>query len=199
VLLVGLTGGIGSGKSTAANLLAERGATILDADEYARAAVEPGTPGYRQVVDRFGESVLRPDGEIDRAALASIVFADSERLRALEAIVHPQVHRMTADALAANAHTDDVVVLVNPLLIEMGDHERCDVLVVVTAPPEMRIARLVARGMDEADARARMARQMPAEQQAALADVVLENDGSPEDLQEQVDALWRTLLDRASA
>jgi dephospho-CoA kinase len=197
VLLVGLTGGIGSGKSTVASMLADRGAVILDADAFARAAVERGTPAYERVVGRFGPSVVAATGELDRAKLASIVFGDPESLRDLEAIVHPEVHRMTGEGLAVNAPTDNVVVLVNPLLIEMGDHERCDVVVVVVAAPETRISRLVARGMDEADARARLAAQMPLEQKTALAHVVLHNEGDLDELERQVDGLWTELAERA--
>ncbi|HEY7400201.1 MAG TPA: dephospho-CoA kinase [Actinomycetota bacterium] len=199
MLLVGLTGGIGSGKSTVADLLAARGAVILDADAFAREAVEPGTRGFEAVVERFGRSIVGADGRLDRPALASIVFADPERLRELEAIVHPEVRRMTAERLAAHADTDDVVVLVNPILIEMGDHERCNVVVVVTATPETRVARVVARGMDEADARARLAAQMPSAEQSAVADVVIDNEGTPVDLEHQVDGLWSHLTERARA
>jgi dephospho-CoA kinase len=199
VLLVGLTGGIGSGKSTVASMLADRGAVILDADVFARAAVERGTPAYERVVGRFGPSVVAAGGELDRAKLASIVFGDAESLRDLEAIVHPEVHRMTAEGLAASAPSDNVVVLVNPLLIEMGDHERCDVVVVVVAAPETRIARLVARGMDEADARARLAAQRPLEQKTALAHVVLHNEGDLDELERQVDGLWTELAERVRA
>jgi dephospho-CoA kinase len=199
VLLVGLTGGIGSGKSTVASMLADRGAVILDADIFARAALERGTPAYARVVDRFGPSIVAPGGELDRAKLAFIVFGDPGSLRDLEAIVHPEVHRMTADGIAASSETNAIVVLVNPLLVEMGDHERCDILVVVSATPETRIARLVARGMDEADARARLAAQMPLEEKSALADFVLDNEGPLGDLEPQVDALWAELAGRAGA
>lgn len=199
MLLVGLTGGIGSGKSTVARMLADRGAVILDADVFARAAVEPGTAALEAVLGRFGASVLAPDGGLDRAKLASIVFGDPASLRDLEAIVHPEVHRMTSDGIAARSGTDEVVVLVNPLLVEMGDHERCDVLVVVDAAPETRIARLVARGMDEADARARLAVQMPLEQKTAIADIVLDNDGTLGELERQVEERWPELAERARA
>jgi dephospho-CoA kinase len=199
VLLVGLTGGIGSGKSTVAGMLGKRGAVILDADVYARVAIEPGTPAYERVVGRFGPSIVDPGGEIDRAKLASVVFRDPDSLRDLEAIVHPEVRRMTADALEARSGTDEIVVVMNPLLIEMGDHERCDVLVVVTAGPETRIARLTARGMQGADARARLAVQMSIERKIALADVVVDNEGSLEELERQVDELWTVLVGRAKA
>jgi dephospho-CoA kinase len=199
VLLVGLTGGIGSGKSAVARMLADRGAVILDADVFAREAVEPGTAAFEAVVRRFGPSALAPDGGLDRAKLASIVFGDPASLRDLEAIVHPEVHRMTSDGIAARSGTDVVVVLVNPLLVEMGDHERSDVLVVVDAAPETRISRLVARGMDEADARARLAVQMPLEQKTAIADIVLDNNGSLGQLERQVEERWPDLAERAKA
>lgn len=199
MLLVGLTGGIGSGKSTVASMLGDRGAVILDADVYARMALERGTPAYERVVGRFGPSIVDPGGELDRAKLASVVFRDPDSLRDLEAIVHPEVRRMTTDAVEASSGTNEIVVLVNPLLIEMGDHERCDVLVVVSAGPETRIARLTARGMQEADARARLAVQTPLEQKVALADVVVNNEGSLEELERQVDELWTVLVERANA
>ena len=198
MLLVGLTGGIGSGKSTVASMLADRGAVILDADVFARAAVEKGTRAFDTVIERFGPGVVGPDGRLDRSALASIVFADPGSLRDLEAIVHPEVRRMIAEGVAANAGTDNVIVLVNPLLIEMGTHELCEVVVVVAAEPDTQVARLVAGGMDQADVRARLAAQMPLEQKAAVADVVLDNEGAIEELEGQVDRLWRDLAARAA-
>jgi len=197
VLLVGLTGGIGSGKSTVAGMLSERGAVVLDSDVLAREAVEPGTSGFDAVVARFGDGVLRPDGSLDRHALASIVFADDAARADLEAIVHPAVRRAIAEAVAAHAHTDDVVVVDSPLLIETGAHEGFPLVVVVTASADARVARLVERGMDEADVGARMAAQMPLEEKVALADLVVENDGTPAELEERVDRLWSDLRARA--
>jgi len=199
VLLVGLTGGIGSGKSTVAAMLAERGATILDADVFARDAVRRGSMGFAAVVERFGPGVVLSDGELDRAGLASIVFGDDGARRDLEGIVHPEVGRMIAEGIAAHEDTSDVVVLVSPLLVEMRTDERCDVVVLVVAEPEVRLDRLAARGMDRDDAAARMAVQSPVERQAARADVVLDNDGTPEDLARQVDRLWADLATRAAA
>jgi len=197
VLLVGLTGGIGSGKSTVAGMLSVRGAVVLDSDVLAREAVEPGTSGFDAVVARFGDGVLGSDGTLDRHALASIVFADDAARADLEAIVHPAVRRAIAEAVAAHAHTDDVVVVDSPLLIETSAHEGFPLVVVVTASADARVARLVERGMDEADVGARMAAQMPLEEKVALADLVVDNDGTPAELEERVDRLWSDLRRRA--
>lgn len=197
MLLVGLTGGIGSGKSTVARLLAARGAVVLDADVLAREAVEPGTPGFDAVVGRFGEAVLAADGSLDRGALAAIVFADDGARTDLESIVHPEVRRRIAEAVGSHAASDDVVVVDSPLLIETGAHEGFPFVVVVTATTGTRVARLVAKGMAEQDVRARMAAQMPLDEKAEYADVVLDNDGSEADLEGQVDRLWADLQERA--
>ncbi|MBA3764008.1 MAG: dephospho-CoA kinase [Actinobacteria bacterium] len=197
MLLVGLTGGIGSGKSTVARMLERRGAVVLDADRLARDVVEPGTPGFDAVVARFGDAVVAPGGSLDRASLASIVFADNEARAELEAIVHPEVRRAIAEGVAARADTDDVVVFDSPLLIETGAHEGFPVVIVVTASAENRIARLSARGMAKSDAQARMAAQMPLEAKAAHADVLLDNDGDEAGLERQVDRLWADLRERA--
>jgi dephospho-CoA kinase len=199
MLLVGLTGGIGSGKSTVSRMLEERGAVVLDADEFARAAVVAGSPGLGAVVSSFGPEILTPEGELDRPKLASIVFADRAALADLEAIVHPEVRRMIADGIQENLDGDRVVVLVNPLLIEMGTHRDCDVVVVVSASPETQVARSVARGMSEADVRARIAAQMPLDERARTADVLIDNEGTLEDLEREVDVLWRQLRQRAAA
>jgi dephospho-CoA kinase len=199
MLLVGLTGGIGSGKSTIARMLADRGAVVLDADRFARDAVVSGSPGFDAVVNRFGLALIGPDGQLDRPALATIVFADDEARRDLEAIVHPEVRRQISAGIAANAGTDRVVVLESPLLIETGMHRDCDVVVVVAADSDTRVARLVARGMDEADARARMAAQGSLEAASAAADVLLDNDGRPGELEAQVERLWGDLRTRAGS
>jgi len=198
MLLVGLTGGIGSGKSTVARLLEERGAVILDADVFARDAVRVGTEGFAAVVRRFGDEIVAPDGELDRSRLASIVFADPAALADLEAIVHPEVRRMIADGIQDHLDGDRVVVLVNPLLIEMGTHRDCDVVVVVSASPDTQVARSVARGMDEADVRARIAAQLPIDDRARMADVLLDNEGTLEELAAEVEVLWRDLAARAA-
>ncbi|MET0799800.1 MAG: dephospho-CoA kinase [Actinomycetota bacterium] len=197
MLLVGLTGGIGSGKSTVARMLASRGAVVLDSDVLARDVVEPGTRGFVAVLERFGQGVVAPDGTLDRGALASIVFADDRARADLEAIVHPEVERRIAEAIAAHAQTDEVIVVDSPLLIETGAHEGFPVMVVVAASTDARLARLVARGMAESDARARMNAQMPLEDKAPLADVLLDNDGTTADLEQQVDRLWADLRERA--
>jgi len=180
-------------------MLEERGAVVLDADGFARAAVVPGSPGLRSVVERFGPEILTPDGELDRPKLASIVFADRAALADLEAIVHPEVRRMIAHGIQQNLDADRVVVLVNPLLIEMGTHRDCDVVVVVSTTPETQVARSVARGMAEDDVRARIAAQMPLEDRARTADVLIDNEGTLDDLEREVDVLWRQLRERATA
>jgi dephospho-CoA kinase len=197
VLLVGLTGGIGSGKTTVARMLSTRGAVVIDADGLARDAVEVGTPGYDAVVRRFGDRVVGPDASLDRAMLAEIVFADAGARAELEAIVHPAVRLAIAESIAGHHDTDDVVVVDSPLLIETGEHETFPVVIVVTASEDTRIARLVARGMDERDARARMAAQMPLEDKVAHAHVVLDNDGDELALERQVERLWADLRERA--
>jgi dephospho-CoA kinase len=189
VLSIGLTGGIGSGKSTVSALLADRGAVVVDADRIAREVVEPGTPGLAAVVDAFGPQVLGPDGALDRPALAAIVFADADARARLDAIVHPLVRQRAAE-LAAAAPPDAVVVHDVPLLVETGKWEAYDLVLVVEADPETRVARLVQRGLTEADARARIAVQATDEQRRAVADVVLDNSGPPERLAAQVAQFW---------
>ena len=198
MLLVGLTGGIGSGKSTVARFLGDHGAVIVDADVFARDAVRAGSDAFQAVVKRVGDEVVGADGELDRPKVASIVFADRAALADLEAIIHPEVRRMIADAIQAELDTDHVVVLVNPLLIEMGAHRDCDVVVVISADPATQVARTVARGMDEADVRARLAAQLPIEERARAADVLLDNEDSLEDLEAEVAVLWASLTARAT-
>jgi dephospho-CoA kinase len=190
---VGLTGGIGSGKSAVARLLAARGATVVDADALAREVVEPGTPGLAAVVAEFGPDVLAADGSLDRAALAGIVFADDERRAALEAIVHPLVGAR-ADELIAAAPDDAIVVYDVPLLVENGLAAGHDVVVVVDTPTELRLARLAARGVAGDEARRRMAAQATREQLLAVADHVIDNSGDLTALATQVDRLWAALL-----
>ena len=186
---IGLTGGIGSGKSTVSGLLAAHGAVIVDADRIAREVVEPGTPGLAAVVDAFGPGVLAADGSLDRPALAGIVFADDAERRKLDGIVHPLV-RQRATELATEADPDAVVVHDIPLLVETGQASSYDLVLIVEADLETRVARLVHRGLTEQDARARIAAQAGDEERRAVADVVLDNSGTPEDLAAQVDRFW---------
>jgi dephospho-CoA kinase len=200
VLLVGLTGGIGSGKSTVAWMLERHGAVVFDADVLAREAVEPGTPGHDAVVERFGPNVLLPGGALDREALGSIVFADPAARRDLEAIVHPEVRRLFAEGCERYRGTDAVVVFGAPLLVETGMHTAFDVLIVVAAPVEQQVERLLRdRAMPEAAIRARIDAQLPLADKIEVADVVVDNDGSIDDLQAQVDAVWADLRERALA
>ena len=195
MLVVGLTGGIGSGKSTVAAMLAERGAVVVDADRLARDAVLPGTPGYGEVVGRFGPGVVCPDGTLDRRALAGVVFDDPSALADLNAIVHPPVRAAIADRLAALEGTDAVVVLEIPLLVESGRSYGASTVIVVDCPEEVAIARLVeGRGMDEGDARRRIAAQISRSERLAAADVVIDNAGSPDALEHRVDEVWGDLL-----
>jgi dephospho-CoA kinase len=189
VLRIGLTGGIGSGKSVVSQLLVRRGAVLVDADVLAREVVAVGTPGLAAVVEAFGESVLAADGSLDRPALAAVVFADPEARRRLEGIVHPLVRRRAAELIAAAA-PDAVVVQDVPLLVETGQAASYDLVLVVEADLETRVARLVQRGLTEDDARARIAAQATDEQRRAVADVVLDNSGTLEQLAEQVDRFW---------
>jgi len=194
---VAVTGGIGSGKSAVAARLGAHGAVVVDADRIAREVVEPGTPGLAAVVAEFGPGVLTPDGALDRAGVAAIVFADPARRAALEAIVHPLVARRSAELLAA-APEGAVVVYDVPLLAESAGTGRdrrgeFDEVVVVEAPLETRVARLVARGLTEADARARIVAQASDEQRRAIADHVIVNDGDLAALDAAVDRLWAAL------
>jgi dephospho-CoA kinase len=197
VIKVGLTGGIGSGKSEVARLLAGHGAYVVDADAIAREAVAPGTEGLAGVVAQFGTEVLAADGSLDRARLASIVFADAGRLAALNAIVHPYVGRRSAEIMAA-APADAVVVYDMPLLVENNLQSQYDVVVVVDASPETRVDRLTrARGMSVNDARARMAAQATTGERLAAADEVIANDGDLAALDAAVAALWDRLSQSA--
>ncbi len=196
MLFVGLTGGIGSGKSTAARMLAELGAVVLDADAFAREAALSSSPRFAEIVGLLGPDIVRPDGELDRAAVAAVVFADPAKLRALEALIHPVVEARVEQELARYAGTDTVVVLDSPLLIPMGTDARCDAVVVVACSPERRLARLLERGMAEDDARARMAAQPSLETIASRADHILDNDGTEAELRDQVRGLWTELKPR---
>jgi dephospho-CoA kinase len=190
---VGLTGGIGAGKSEVARRLAELGAVVIDSDRIAREVVAPGTPGLAAVVAEFGEAVLLPDGSLDRPGLGRIVFGSPERLAALNAIVHPLVGDRAAELTAA-AGEDAVLVNDVPLLAENDLAKLYDLVVVVDAAEATQLDRLVRlRGMAEADARARMAAQASREQRLAVADVVIDNDGPLSALEPQILALWERL------
>ncbi|MEV6183596.1 dephospho-CoA kinase [Streptomyces sp. NPDC052015] len=199
MLKVGLTGGIGAGKSEVSRLLVECGAVLIDADRIAREVVAPGTPGLAAVVDAFGEDVLAEDGSLDRPKLGSIVFADAEKLAVLNAIVHPLVGARSRE-LETAAPEDAVVVHDVPLLTENGLAPLYDVVIVVDAPPETQLDRLVRlRGMTEEDARARMAAQATREKRREIADVVIDNDVPLADLERRVKDVWDDLARRARA
>ena len=188
---IGLTGGIGAGKTAVAQRFAELGALVVDADALAREVVAAGTPGLAAVVGEFGPGVLRPDGGLNRAALGRLVFADEDRRARLNSIVHPLVRRRAAELVAA-APAGTVVVQDVPLLVETGQADRFDLVVVVEAPAELRAARLARdRGMSAEEARSRMAAQATDGQRRAVADVVLVNDGDLDRLRAEVDRVWR--------
>ncbi|WP_030743137.1 dephospho-CoA kinase [Streptomyces sp. NRRL S-31] len=197
MLTVGLTGGIGAGKSEVSRLLVEHGAVLIDADRIAREVVAPGTPGLAAVVEAFGPDVLAADGSLDRPRLGSIVFADPEKLAVLNSIVHPLV-RTRSRELESAAAEDAVVVHDVPLLTENGLAPLYDVVIVVDASPGTQLDRLVRlRGMTEEDARARMAAQATREQRREIADVLIDNDVPLDALRERVAELWDGLLRRA--
>ncbi|MFD4237570.1 dephospho-CoA kinase [Streptomyces sp. NPDC058542] len=199
MLKVGLTGGIGAGKSEVSRLLVRYGAVLIDSDRIAREVVEPGTPGLAAVVEEFGPGVLTAEGELDRPALGALVFADAERLAALNAIVHPLVGARAAERERA-APEDAVVVHDVPLLTENGLAPLYDLVVVVDASVGTQLERLVTlRGMTESDARARMAAQATRDQRRAVADLIVDNDGPLEALEPQVRAVWDQLVRRAAA
>jgi dephospho-CoA kinase len=202
MLRVGLTGGIGSGKSTVSARLAELGAVVLDADKAARAVVEPGTPGLAAITETFGAGVLAADGSLDRAKLAGIVFADEAALGRLNAITHPLIHAWIAAAEEAAIQAGgDGVVLVHDvaLLAEWGRAKEFDLVIVVDVPASTQLERLTGqRGMDPEQARARMAAQATREQRLAVADIVIDNSGSREDLVRRVDEVWAELRARAA-
>ncbi|WP_067655564.1 dephospho-CoA kinase [Nocardia harenae] len=194
MLRIGLTGGMGAGKSTVARILTELGGVLIDSDAIAREVVAPGTDGLAALVERFGDGILAADGSLDRPALAAIAFADDDSRAALNGIVHPLVGTRTAELFAA-APPDAVVVQDVPLLVENGLAAMMNLVLVVHAPAELRLRRLVEfRGVDEADARARMASQATDEQRRAAADVWLDNSGEPAALDPVVRALWSERL-----
>ncbi len=196
-VVVGLTGGIGSGKSTVARLLAELGAVVVDGDRIARELVEPGEAALAEIAERFGPGIMRADGTLDRQGLADVVFPDPAQLAALDAIMLPRI-AARSQALIDRARQDGVAVVVQdmPLLVEQGLADRFDVVLVVAAPLDLRLARLVERGVREVDARERIARQATDEQRASVADVVLDNSGDEDHLAAQVARTWADLIDR---
>jgi dephospho-CoA kinase len=192
-VLVGLTGGIGAGKSAVASRLASHGAVIIDGDKLAREVVAPGSKGLAEVVAEFGSGVLAADGSLDRPALGKIVFADAGARRRLEAITHPRIRVRTVELIMA-APPGSVVVNDVPLLVEAGLATTFELVVIVVAPRETRIERLTAtRGMSREEAESRIAAQATDEQRRAVADVVIENNGTLDDLRERVDKVWRGL------
>ena len=194
MLLIGLTGGIGSGKSTVSALLAAKGAVIIDADAITRELQQPGTDVFAAMVERFGEGIVAADGTLDRAAVADVVFNDADALKALNGIVHPAVGLEIARRLEAERDTDHLVVLDVPLLVETGRDDLA-ATVVVDVDPDEAVARLVEhRGMREDDARARMASQVAREDRLAKADLVIDNSGTPTELAARIDELWPQLL-----
>ena len=198
MLLVGLTGGIGSGKSTVADRLEELGVPVINADVIAREIVQPGEPALTEIVHRFGAQVLQEDGTLDRVRLAGVVFADPEARRALDRITHPRIAARVAERIAELGAADDpppVVVVDHPLLVETGQAGRFDEVVVVEAPEDLRVARLVeGRGMDEHDVRARIRSQADDAARRQVATKVIDNAGGLEDLLAQTDRLHAVLV-----
>ena len=201
MLKVGLTGNIAAGKSTVADVWRSMGATVVDADELSRRAVEPGTPAHAAIAREWGTWVLEDGGALDRAALRQIVFADPEARARLEGIVHPAVAALRDEAYRQAADRGEKVVVADiPLLFEVGMADEFDVVVLVDAPEEVRLARIVAdRGLDEDEARRMVAAQMPAELKRARADIVVPNTGTLGDLQDTARDVWRQLARRAEA
>jgi dephospho-CoA kinase len=199
VILVGLTGGIGAGKSTVSALLAERGAVIVDADRIARDLQSPGSPVLDQMAERFGPQIITDDGTLDRAAVAKIVFNDEAALEDLNGIVHPAMQSEIQRQIDAQRRTDRVVVLDFPLLGE-NPRKGLAATIVVDIPVEVAVQRLVdQRGMDEEDARARISSQLSREERLASATHVVDNGGDRDSLTAQVDSLWQQLLELPAA
>lgn len=195
MLVVGLTGGIGSGKTTVAELFVERGAVVIDADQIAREIVQPGEPALEEIARRFGADVITEDGHLDRQRVADIVFNDPDALHDLNRITHPRIGLRIGEHLAEHLDTDRVVFVDHPLLIENRMASSYPAVVVVMAPEEERVRRLVEhRGLDEDDARARIRNQASDEERREVASHVIDNGGTPEDLPAQVDEVWDALL-----
>lgn len=192
MIRVGLTGGIGSGKSTVARLLAEQGALVIDADQIAREVVKPGEPALTEIIERFGPEVVASDGSLDRGALAAIVFADTAALSDLNAITHPRIAQRTAE-LMEQAADDAVVVYDVPLMVENNATDEWDAVIVVEADHQVRVHRLIERGLSPEDIEARMSRQASDEERRAVADVLIVNSGDLDDLRDQVTRSWNSL------
>lgn len=193
MLKVGLTGGMGSGKSTVARRFAELGAVIIDADQIARDVVEPGEPALAELAEAFGEGILLDDGSLNRGELAKRAFVSAEKTELLNSITHPRIEQRTEEQF--NAAGDAIIVFDSPLLIEMGQSEAQDLVVVVYTPVEVRLDRLVeSRGVDREDAKQRIAKQISDDKRLQFADVVLENSGTEEDLVRQVDRIWERII-----
>ncbi|MET0822030.1 MAG: dephospho-CoA kinase [Aeromicrobium sp.] len=199
MLRVGLTGGIGSGKSTVSALLADHGAIVIDYDRLAREIVEPGGAALLAIAERFGEGVIAADGALDRPALGAIVFGDAEALADLNGITHPAIRDLAA-AREREAGADAIVVHDNPLLVEMGAAAQCDVVVVVDVPVDVQVERLTTlRGMTPDDARARIAAQATRQQRTGVADLVIDNTGPESELAVIVGGIWGELASKAAA
>ena len=193
MLIVALTGGIGSGKTMVGEIFAELGALVIDADQLARAAIERGSDGFDEVVALFGDSILK-DGNIDRRALGELIFKDPAAKKQLESIIHPFVRREFEEAVAS-LKGDQVLVYEIPLLVETGAHERFDVVITVESEMENRVARLRGRGMHISEIEGRIAAQATREQRIEVADFLIENDGSEDELLRQVENIWDSLHD----
>ena len=199
VLSVALTGGIGAGKTTVARLLAQRGAILIDSDVLSREVVEPGTPGLEAIVERFGPAVLAADGSLDRQALGTIIFADAQARADLNGIVHPEVRRRRAE-LIASAPDGSIVISVIPLLVEGGLQDGFDGVIVVDVPIDTQVDRLKARSdLDDQQARARVNAQASRDERLEVADWVIENSGSYDQLRQQVEVVWDALNKRLEA
>lgn len=201
MLRVGLTGNIASGKSTVSRVWARLGAHVIDADELARRAVEPGSPGLARLVEEFGPGILDDDGRLDRGAMRRLVFRDPEARRRLEAVVHPEVARLRAEAEAALAEAGvDVVVNEIPLLFEVGLESSFDIVVLVEADVATRLERLMrTRGLDRAEALRMIEAQMPSEMKRAGADYIIRNDGTIAELEAEAERVWREIVERAGS
>jgi dephospho-CoA kinase len=193
---VGLTGGIGAGKSTVADLFSQKGAVVIRSDELARQVIEPQTPGFQQVIDRFGKDFINSDGYIDRAKLAQVVFLDDAALKDLENIIHPLVRNKTNQII--EQHTSETIIVNEiPLLLEKKMESLFDFLVIVISSEKNRLERLIKRGLTNEQAIARMAKQVTDEERKAAADFLIVNDGNLDQLEADVQKIWQTLQERS--